>query len=101
MLGTSLNQDIISSMTTLNIKVQYVFLPVQIISNVSELWLNKHNDETMAVEQTVDIIRLIINQNCFQYSDKYFNPTIRIAVDRHISGVNAEIYIQFFEELTT
>jgi hypothetical protein len=43
---------------------------------------------------------VIINKNYFQYGDKYRKPTKGIAVVSPISSTQAEIYPQFFEELT-
>jgi len=43
---------------------------------------------------------VILIQNYFQYNDKYFKPTKDIAMGSPISSNIAEIYLQFFEELT-
>jgi hypothetical protein len=50
----------------------------------------------MAVEQTSDLIRVILNQNSFQYNAKYFKPT----KGSPISSTLADVYLQLFEELT-
>jgi hypothetical protein len=54
----------------------------------------------MIVQQTLDLIRVILNQNYFQYNDRYFKPTKGTAMGSPTSGTLAEIYLQFFAELT-
>ena len=48
----------------------------------------------------MEIIKVILNQNYFQYSDKYFQLPQSIAMGSPISSTLAEICLQFFEELT-
>jgi len=43
---------------------------------------------------------MILNQNYFECNDKYFKPTKGIVMGSPISSTLAEIYLQFFEELT-
>ena len=52
------------------------------------------------MKQTLELIKVILNQNYFQYNDKYFKPTKGIAVGSPMSSTLAEIYLQLFEELT-
>jgi hypothetical protein len=47
----------------------------------------------------LDLIKVIPNQNYFQYNVKYFKPTKGLAVVSPVSSTLAEIYLQFFEEL--
>jgi hypothetical protein len=54
----------------------------------------------MVIKQTLELIRVILNQNYFPYKDKYFKTTKDIAMGSPISSTLAEIYLQFFEELT-
>jgi hypothetical protein len=53
-------------MTTLDIKDLYVNLPIKNIINITKFWLHKNNNQTMVVKQTLDHIRVILNQNYFQ-----------------------------------
>jgi len=86
--------------TTLDIKDLYVDLAAQNITNISKFWLKKNNHQTMVIKQTLELIRGILNQNYFQYKDKYFKPTKGTAMGSPISSTLAKIYLQFFEELT-
>jgi len=62
-------------MTILDVKDLYVNLPIENIINITKFWLNKNNNQTMIVKQTLDHIRVTLNQNYFQYNDRYFKPT--------------------------
>lgn len=67
-------------MTTLDIKGLYVNLPIQNIINITKFGLNKKNNETTIIKQTLNLIKVILNQNYFQYNDTYFQPTRGIAM---------------------
>jgi hypothetical protein len=54
----------------------------------------------MIIKQTLELFRVILNQNYFQYKDKYFKPTKGITMGSPISSTLTEIYLQFFEEPT-
>lgn len=48
-------------MTTLDIKHLYVNLPIQNIINITKFWLNKKNNETTIIKQTLNHIKVILN----------------------------------------
>jgi len=52
------------------------------------------------VKQNSKFIRMILNQNYFQYNDKYRKLTKGIVMVSPISSTLAEIYLQFLEQLT-
>jgi hypothetical protein len=53
--------------TTLDIKYLYSNLPIQNIINTVKFWLNKTNNEIIIVKPTLDLIKVILNLNYFQY----------------------------------
>ena len=83
-------------MTTLDIKDLYVNVPIQSVINITRFWLNKTNNETTIIKETLDLIKIILNQSYFQHSYTYFKPTKGIAVGSPTSSTLAEIYLQFF-----
>ena len=85
--------------TTLDIKDIYVNLPTQNIMNIIKFWLNKNSNQNIIVKQTLELIRVTLNQNYFPYNGKYFKSTPGMAMGSPTSGTLAEIYLQFFEEL--
>ena len=84
---------------TLDIKYLYASLPIQNIINITTFWLNKYNNQNIIIKQTLELIKIILNQNYFQYNDKYFQPIKGIAMGSPISTTLAEIYPQYFKEL--
>jgi hypothetical protein len=54
---------------TLDIKDLYVNLPTQNIINITKFWLSKNNNRSIVIKQTLEIFRVILNQNYFQYND--------------------------------
>jgi len=46
------------------------------------------------------LLNVILNQNSFQYDGKYFEAIKGIAMASPISGFIAELYLQYFEELS-
>ena len=85
---------------TLDIQDLYVNIPTQNIINITKFWLSKNINQTIVILQTLELIKMILIQNYFQYNDKYFKPTKVIAMGLPISSNIAEIYLQFFKELT-
>lgn len=61
-------------MTTLDIKDLYVKQPIQNIINIIKFWLNKKNNETTIIKQTLNLIKVILNQNYFNTTINIFNP---------------------------
>jgi hypothetical protein len=86
--------------TTLDIKDIYINLLTQNIMNFTKLWLNKNSNQNIIVKQTLELIRMILNQNYFPYNGKYFKSTQGMAMGSPTPGTVAEIYLQLFEELT-
>jgi hypothetical protein len=66
--------------TTQDINDLHVNLAVQNIINISKFWQRKNNNQTMLIKQNLELIRVILIQNYFQYKDKYFKPTKGIAM---------------------
>jgi hypothetical protein len=49
--------------TILDIKDLYVHLPTQNIINITKFWLNKNGNQNIIVKQTLELIRVILDQN--------------------------------------
>jgi hypothetical protein len=47
----------------------------------------------------MELIKVILNQNYFQYNDKYFKPTLGIAMGSPISSALVHTFLQYFEEI--
>ena len=61
--------------TTLDIKDLYANLLVWNIICITKFWLDKYNNQNAITKQILELIKLVLNQNNFQYNDKYYKPT--------------------------
>lgn len=85
--------------TTLDIKDLYANLLVQNIISITKFWLDKYNNQNTIIKQTLELIKLVLNQNYFQYNNKYYKPTQGITIGSSLSCTLPQIYLQYFEEL--
>ena len=83
---------------TLDIKDLYVNLPKKGIVQTTKFWLDKNSINKTISEQIIHLLKVIIEQNYFQYNNQFFRPENGIAMGSPISGTLAEIYLQFIEE---
>ena len=65
---------------TLHIKDVYVNLPIKYIVNITKFWLDKHNNQHIIITQTLELIKRILYQNCFQCNERYYQPMKGIAM---------------------
>ena len=87
------------SLVTLDIKDLYVNLPIPNILHITKFWLNKHNNDNTITKQTLHLLKIILQQNYFQYNNQFFQPEKGNAMGSPLSSTIAEIYPQFLEEI--
>jgi hypothetical protein len=75
----------------LDIKDLYTNLAIHNITNITKLWLDKNNNQGTNAKQILELIKVIINQNYFQYNDKYFKPIQGIAMGSPLSSTLARV----------
>ena len=85
-------------MITLDIKELCVNLPKQGIIQSTEIWMDRNKINADIKEQILQLLKIIIEQNYFQYNNQYFKTEKGIAMGSPISGTLAEIYLQLIEE---
>jgi len=61
--------------------------------NIIKFWLNKNSNQNIIVKQTLELIRMTLNQNYFPYNGKYFKSTPGTVMGSLTSGTLAEIYL--------
>ena len=83
-------------MITLDIKGLYVNLPKQGIIQSTAIWMERNKVGTDIKKQIIQLLKIIIEQNYFQYNNKYFKPEKGTAMGSPISL--AETYLQLLEE---
>jgi len=83
---------------TLDIKDLYGNLPTKNFLHITEFWLNKGNQDQLTIHQTLYLLETILKQNYFQHNNQFYQPNKGIAMGSPISGMLAEIYLQYLEE---
>ena len=71
---------------TLHIKDLYVNLPKQGLIQATAIWMDRNKVGTDTKKQIIQLLKVIIEQNYFQYNNQYFKPEKGIAVGSSISG---------------
>ena len=84
---------------TLDMKDLYVNLPTQNIVNITKFWLKINNQNQTITEEILYLLKIILEQNYFQYEDRFYKPNKGIAMGSPISSTLADIYLQFFERI--
>ena len=62
-------------------------------------YLQHSQIEETIQQQTVHTLETILQQNYFQYNSKFFKPAKDVAMGLLISGLIAEMFLQYFEQL--
>jgi hypothetical protein len=83
---------------TFNIKYLYVNLPIQAIINDTKLWLQKNNREQTTINKIIQLMKVVLHQNYFQYDGKYYKPSTGIAMGCPLSSTATKLLLQYFEE---
>ena len=63
-----------SPSTQLYTRKTHVNLPTQNTINITKFWLNKYNNRNIIIKQTVQLIKIILNQNYFNTTINTFKP---------------------------
>ena len=71
---------------TLDIKDLYVNLPTQNIVNITKFWLKINNQNQTITEEILYLLKKILEQNYFQYGDRFYKPNKGIAMGSPISS---------------
>ena len=50
------------------------------------------------IDEIMSILKMILNQNYFQYNDKFYKPNSGVAMGSPLSSIMAEIFLQHFEQ---
>jgi hypothetical protein len=86
-------------MLTLDITDIYVNIPTDYIPRITRTWLQYNNIEPTLQQQTIHTLKTILQQNYFLHNNTIYQPTKGVAMGSPISGLIAEIFLQFYENL--
>jgi hypothetical protein len=91
-----LNPD--HKLLTVDIEDLYVKIPINFTLNiVNKRLINKRIDTGIRKELMLTL-RMITNQNYFQYEGKFYKPNLGVAMGSPLSGLLAEIFLQDLEQ---
>jgi hypothetical protein len=87
-----------SRLATFDIKDLYVNIPIEETVHITKVLLenNKINDNTLS--QACLLLETIMKQNYLQFDQNIYQPRKGIAMGSPISGLIAEIFLQYYEQ---
>jgi hypothetical protein len=83
---------------SLDIKDPYFNLPTKNILHTTAFWLSRNNNDHVIIEQTLHLLKTILEQNYFQHNNQFYQPSKGITIGYPISSTLEEIYLQYLEE---
>jgi hypothetical protein len=75
----------------------YTNIPKNDITNITKSILQNHNTNINIQKEILQLMNTILEQNYFQYDQKYYKHTDGLAMGAPTSAILAEIYIQNME----
>jgi len=72
--------------------------PPREIIEATEHWLGLSTINKAEQEQLVSALRIIGQQNYFQYNNQYCQPSKGVAMGSPLSGTLAELFLQYLEK---
>ena len=82
---------------TLDIKDLYVNIPILETVDIARTQLLK-NDDRNTTEQICKLLEVVLQQNYFAFQEQVYQPTKGVAMGSRISGITAEIFLQYLEQ---
>jgi retron-type reverse transcriptase len=82
---------------TFDIKDLYVNIPIHETLKITELMLSKENTE-QTTKQIITLLDAILKQNYFEFKNNLYQPEKGVAMGSPISGIMAEIFLQYSED---
>jgi hypothetical protein len=79
---------------TMDIKDLYVKIPINHTLNIANKLLNSNHVDEHITRDMMSILKMITNQNYFQYESKFYKPTMGLAMGSPLSSILAEIFPQ-------
>jgi hypothetical protein len=82
----------------MDIKDLYVKIPINHTLSITNKLLKNNQVDKYITKDIMSILKMIKNQNYFQYEGKYYKPTTGVAMGSPLSGILAEIFLQDLEQ---
>ena len=87
-----------NKINTLDINNLYTNLPTKGIREATKYWLRLSTINKAEQEQLVSALRIIKQQNYFQYNNQYYQPSKGVALGSPLSGNLAELFLQYLKK---
>ena len=84
---------------TLDIKDLFTNVPIKQTINIMKHILRYNHLTVDTVTQYVNLIHIVLSQNCFSYNNKYYTCNKEVSMESSISSTIAEIFLQHYEHL--
>ncbi|PNF38136.1 hypothetical protein B7P43_G14608 [Cryptotermes secundus] len=82
----------------MDIKDLYVNIPINDTVLVTNKLLKDNHTDKNIIKEIMSILRMILNQNYFQYNENFYKPRSGIAMGSPLSSTMAEIFLQDLEQ---
>jgi hypothetical protein len=82
----------------MDIKDLYVKIPVDSTLNIANKLFVNNRVEKQNRKEIMMILKMIMNQNYFQYKEKFYKPATGVAMGSPLSGTLREMFIQELEQ---
>jgi hypothetical protein len=76
-----------------------VKIPIQEVLHITKQFLHHNKMDTQIKEQIIAILKEILAQNYFCFNNEFYQPTKGTAMGPPISGIIAEIFLQYYEDI--
>ena len=78
----------------------YVNISTNEILHITKSLLKQNNNDTLVSKQIFYVIKYGTKPKYFEYVNKVYKPNKGVAMGSPISGILAEIFLQYHEQLT-
>jgi hypothetical protein len=82
----------------MDIKGLYVNIPINYTHNIVNKLLKNNRVDKCILKEIMSVLMMIMNQNYFQYDDKFYKPKSGVALGSPLSSTMAEIFPQDLEQ---
>jgi hypothetical protein len=82
----------------LDIKDLYVKIPINLTLNIVNKLLKNNWTDVCTRRELMLTLRMITNQNYFQYEGKFYEPNSGVAMGSPLSEILAKIFLQHLEQ---
>ena len=82
---------------SINVVGLFPSIPIDITTTFLKDWLEELKIETNKINELLNLTKLCMSQNVFQFQNKFFEQTVGTAMGNPISPFLAEIFMSRFE----